>query len=103
MDQVNPDPGRKTITRKRSDLRKFKVPTLRDLAICTPYMHDGSIKTLGEVLDLYAKGGLPNPHLDTRLTPFYMDEQTKQDLLAFLAALNGEGWQKFTPPTAFPQ
>ena len=103
MDVVNPDAGRKIVTKKRGDFGKFKVPTLRDLAHRAPYMHDGSIKTLGEVLDLYAKGGLPNPHLDTRLTPFYMDEQTKQDLLAFLAALNGEGWQKITPPTTFPQ
>jgi len=102
MDQVNPDPGREAVTKKRGDFGKFKVPTLRDLANRAPYMHDGSIKTLGEVLDLYAKGGLPNPHLDTRLTPFYMDEQTKQDLLAFLAALNGEGWQKITPPVVFP-
>ena len=66
-------------------------------------MHDGRFKTLGEVLDLYAKGGLPNPHLDTRLTPFYLDEQTKRDLLAFLDSLNGEGWERITPPTAFPQ
>jgi len=66
-------------------------------------MHDGSIKTLGEVLDVYAKGGLPNPHLDTRLAPFYLDAQTKQDLLAFLTSLNGEGWQKIAPPDAFPQ
>ena len=92
-----------TRPKKRGDWGKFKVPTLRDLAPRAPYMHDGSDKTLGEVLDLYAKGGLPNPHLDTRLTPFYMDEQAKQALLAFLAALNGEGWQKITPPTAFPQ
>ena len=77
MDQANPDPGREAVTKKRGDLGKFKVPTLRDLAHRAPYMHDGSIKTLGEVLDFYAKGGLPNPHLDTRLTPFYMDEQTK--------------------------
>jgi cytochrome c peroxidase len=66
-------------------------------------MHDGSIKTLSEVLDLYAKGGLPNPHLDTRLAPFYLDEETKRDLLAFLDSLNGQGWQSVTPPTAFPQ
>ncbi len=103
MDQVNPDPGRETVTKKRGDFGKFKVPTLRDLAHRGPYMHDGRLKTLGEVLDFYAKGELPNPHLDTRLTPFYMDQQTKQDLLAFLAALNGEGWQKITPPTVFPQ
>ena len=103
MDVINPDRGREIITKKRGDLGRFKVPTLRDLAYRAPYMHDGSNKSLGEVLDLYAKGGLPNPHLDTRLTPFYMDEQTKQDLLAFLAALQGEGWQKITPPAAFPQ
>jgi cytochrome c peroxidase len=66
-------------------------------------MHDGRSRTLSDVLDLYAKGGLPNPHLDTRLTPFYMDEQTRQDLLAFLDSLNGEGWQKITPPVALPQ
>jgi cytochrome c peroxidase len=103
MGQANPDSGRYAVTRKRSDWGKFKVPTLRDVAHRAPYMHDGSIKTLGEVLDLYAKGGLPNPHLDSRLTPFYLDEETKRDLLAFLDALSGEGWQNITPPTAFPQ
>jgi cytochrome c peroxidase len=103
MDRPHPDPGQEAVTRKRGDFGKFKIPSLRDLASRAPYMHDGSIKTLGEVLDVYAKGGLPNPHLDTRLTPFYLDEQTKQDLLAFLNSLNGEGWQQITPPPAFPQ
>jgi len=103
MDQARPDPGRGALTKKRGDFGKFKVPTLRDLARRAPYMHDGSIKTLGEVLDIYAKGGLPNPHLDTRLIPFYMDKQTKQNLLAFLDSLNGEGGQRTTPPAAFPQ
>jgi cytochrome c peroxidase len=103
MDQENPDSGREVVTKRRGDFGKFKVPTLRDLAHRGPYMHDGRFKTLGEVLDLYAKGGLPNPHLDTRLTPFYLDEQTKRDLLAFLDSLSGEGWEKITPPSAFPQ
>jgi cytochrome c peroxidase len=102
MDKPDPDPGREAVTKKRGDFGKFKVPTLRDLAPRTPYMHDGSEKTLSDVLDLYAKGGLPNPHLDTRLTPFYLDEQTRQDLLAFLDSLNGEGWQRIKPPTEFP-
>jgi len=91
VDRTSPDPGREEITKKRGDWGKFKVPTLRDLARRAPYMHDGSIKTLGEVLDVYARGGLPNPNLDTRLTPFYLDEQTKKDLLVFLDSLNGEG------------
>ena len=103
MDRTHPDPGREAVTKKRGDFGKFKVPSLRDLAHRAPYMHDGSIETLGKVLDVYAKGGLPNPHLDTRLAPFYMDEQTKQDLLLFLDSLNGEGWERITPPTAFPQ
>ena len=103
MDQPNPDPGRSAVTKKRSDFGKFKAPTLRDLAHRAPYMHDGSVKTLSEVLDIYAKGGLPNPHLDTRLAPFYLDEETKRDLLAFLDSLNGEGWQNITAPVTFPQ
>ncbi len=103
MDQANPDPGLEAITKKRGDFGKFKVPTLRDLAHRGPYMHDGRSRTLGDVLDLYAKGGLPNPHLDTRLTPFYMDEQTRQDLLAFLDSLNGEGWQNIVPPATLPE
>ena len=103
MDQSHLDSGREAVTAKRADLGRFKVPTLRELDARAPYMHDGSVQTLGEVLDLYAKGGLSNPHLDSRLTPFYLDEQTKQDLLAFLQALKGEGWQKIERPTAFPQ
>ena len=103
MDRPNPDPGRAGVTQKRSDFGRFKVPTLRDLAARAPYMHDGSITTLSEVLDVYAKGGLPNPHLDTRLTPFYLDDETRRDLLAFLDALNGEGWQAIKPPAGFPQ
>ncbi len=103
MAQAHPDAGRAAFTKKGADLGKFKVPTLRDLARRAPYMHDGSIITPGEAVDVYAKGGLPNPHLDTRLTPFYLDEQTRQALLAFLDSLNGDGWQKVTPPAAFPQ
>lgn len=103
MDRANPDPGREDATHKRSDTGRFKVPTLRDLASRAPYMHDGSVKTLAEVLDIYAKGGLPNPHLDTRLAPFYVDEEIRRDLLAFLDSLNGQGWQNIKPPTTFPQ
>ncbi|MGA2076204.1 MAG: cytochrome c peroxidase [Terriglobia bacterium] len=103
MDRLNPDPGREAVTGRRGDFGKFKIPTLRDLASRAPYTHDGRFKTLGEVLDLYAKGGVPNPHLDTRLTPFYLDEETKQALLALLDSLNGEGWEKIAPPSSFPQ
>jgi cytochrome c peroxidase len=102
-DRKNPDAGRAEVTGNRRDWGKFKVPTLRDLAVRAPYMHDGSVKTLSEVLDIYAQGGLPNPRLDTRLAPFYLDAETKHALLAFLDALNGEGWQPIHPPAMFPQ
>ena len=103
MDQPRPDPGREAVTKKRGDFGKFKTSTLRDLAHRAPYMHDGRFQTLAEVLDFYAQGGLPNPHLDTRLAPFYLDDETRKDLLAFLDSLNGEGWQKITPPASLPQ
>ena len=66
-------------------------------------MHDGSIKSLGEVLDFYARGGLSNPNVDERLLKFYMDAKTKRQLLAFLDSLNGEGWQNITAPSTFPK
>ncbi len=103
MDRAKPDEGRELVTHKRGDFGRFKVPTLRDLASRAPYMHDGSVKTLSGVLDIYSKGGLPNPHLDTRLAPFYLDEETRHDLLAFLDSLNGNGWQNIKPPATFPQ
>lgn len=103
MDRPNPDLGRFNVTRKHGDIGRFKTPTLRDLAVRAPYMHDGSVTTLSKVLDVYAKGGEPNPHLDTRLAPFYLDDETRRDLLAFLDSLNGKGWQSISPPASFPK
>ncbi len=103
MDKPHPDPGRMVVTKRKSDFGKFKIPTLRELGHTGPYMHDGRFRTLGEVLDFYAKGTLPNPHLDKRITAFYMDAETKRDLLAFLDSLNGEGWQQIHSPTQMPQ
>src|SRR5690606_5484877 len=53
----DPDEGRKEITLKDSDIGKFRVPTLRNVAVSAPYMHDGSLATLDEVIDAYDKGG----------------------------------------------
>jgi cytochrome c peroxidase len=103
MDRRPIDPGREDVTHKRGDMGKFKTPTLRDLASRGPYMHDGRFKTLDEVLDFYAQGGIQNPNVDSRLLQFYMDEKTKASLLAFLNSLNGEGWQTIKAPAAFPQ
>jgi cytochrome c peroxidase len=100
--ETHPDPGRADVTHKSGDTGKFKVPTLRDLSRRGPYMHDGSIRTLGEVLDFYAKGGISNPHLDTRILKFYMDASTKRDLLAFLSALEGQSSPDLGPPANLP-
>ena len=103
MDAPDRDPGRMVVTHKKGDFGKFKIPTMREIAHTGPYMHDGRFKTLEEVLDFYARGALPNPHLDTRITPFYLDEETKRDVIAFLKSLNGEGWQQIRPPPKLPQ
>ncbi len=77
MDATHPDAGRGEVTKKKSDFGRFKTPTLRDLGSRGPYMHDGSLKTLGDVLDFYSRGGLPNPNVDERLLKFYMDDEDK--------------------------
>jgi cytochrome c peroxidase len=102
MDRPNPDPGRSEVTKDPRDLGAFKTPTLRDIARTAPYMHDGSIKTLEEVVEFYDKGGTPNPNLDQKMKPLKLTEQDKKDLVAFLKALNGESWQAVTVPKSFP-
>ena len=75
-----------------SDPRKFKTPTLRNIAITAPYMHDGSIATFEEVLDHYATGGRAhgNPNRDPRMKPLALTSQNRADLLAFLHTLTDE-------------
>jgi cytochrome c peroxidase len=65
-------------------------------------MHDGSLKTLEEVVDFYDKGGKPNRNLDEKLKPLKLTDPQKKDLVEFLKSLNGESWQKVTPPFVFP-
>jgi cytochrome c peroxidase len=66
-------------------------------------MHDGSLKTLEEVVEHYDKGGVKNPWLDQRMKPLKLTPQDKKDLVAFLKSLNGEGWQHIKEPTSLPQ
>lgn len=67
----------------------FKTPTLRDVARRAPYMHDGSIATLQEVIDLYDRGGIERPSRSNKIFRLGLSEKEKSDLLAFLHALNG--------------
>ena len=101
MDKTSPDLGRYVVSKREEDKGAFKTPTLRDIEHTGPYMHDGSLKTLEAVVEHYDKGGLPNPYLDQRMKPLKLSTQDKQDLVAFLRSLSGEGWQ-MEPPSSFP-
>ncbi len=103
MDKKKPDLGRFVVTGKDSDKGSFKVPSLREIENTGPYMHDGRFKTLEQVVEHYDKGGIKNPNLDSRLKPLKMSSQDKKDLVAFLKALSGEGWQHIKSPKAFPK
>jgi cytochrome c peroxidase len=102
-DKPEPDPGRFAVTKNPQDWAAFKTPTLREVAHTAPYMHDGRFKTLEEVVDFYDKGGLPNKNLDEAMKPLRLTDQDKKDLVEFLKALSGEGWQHLGPPAKFPE
>lgn len=102
MDKVSPDLGRYMVTKRDEEKGAFKTPTLREVSRTGPYMHDGRFKTLEEVVDHYDKGGIPNPWLDPRMKKLNLTPQEKKDLVEFMKALNGEGWQHLKPPTKFP-
>lgn len=67
----------------------FKTPTLREGSRTAPYMHDGSLRTLEDVIDFYDGGGRPNPNLDSEIRPLRLAAGEKKALAAFLRALNG--------------
>ena len=97
------DPGRYAQTQKPEHFGAMKTPTLREVARTAPYMHNGSIKTLQEIIEFYDKGGTPNPFLDELITPLNLTDAEKQDLIAFLKALNGINWLHIEPPFKFPK
>src|SRR5262249_49180495 len=83
------DQGRFAVTKLASDHGAFKTPSLREVARTPPYMHDGSLKSLEEVIDFYDKGGKKNPALDPEIHELQLTAEEKTALLAFLKALNG--------------
>ncbi len=86
------DQGRYEITGRESDIGKFKVPTLRNIAFTFPYMHDGSISTLEQVIDHYASGGANHPNKSGLVRRFILSDEEKQDLVNFLRALSDEAF-----------
>jgi cytochrome c peroxidase len=81
------DIGKMRVTLDSNDKGAFKVPTLRNVALTAPYMHDGSLKSLEAVVDHYIKGGFDNPNKDNRIKELSLSENDKQDLVAFLKCL----------------
>lgn len=90
MDQPKPDLGRYEVTKVEKDKGCFKTPTVRNIAHSGPYMHDGSMKTLAEVVEHYAKGGTANPWLSDKIKKIVLSQQEKQDLVDFMGSLHGQ-------------
>lgn len=82
-----PEPGRMAVTGKEQDRGKWKTPTLRGVALTAPFMHDGSLATLEEVIAFYMRGGNANAQLDHRMQTLDLSEADQRALLAFLRSL----------------
>ena len=82
------DLGRFDATGRIEDRWKFRTPTLRNVALTAPYMHDGSLPTLRAVVDFFDRGG-DRPDADARIQPLGLTESQKADLIAFLRSLTG--------------
>jgi cytochrome c peroxidase len=81
------DMGRYWTTRRKEDWGSFKTPMLRNVALTSPYMHDGSLPTLTSVIEFYNKGGNPNPNLAPGIRPLLLNEEEISNLVAFLESL----------------
>jgi cytochrome c peroxidase len=89
MAAKEPDLGRYTQTKLDKDKGAFKTPTIRNVVFSAPYMHDGSLQTLEEVVEHYNKGGDRNPWLSTKMSPLKLTSQQKVDLVEFMRACTG--------------
>lgn len=82
--------GRFTVTRNRSEIGSFKTSQVRNVGVTGPYMHDGSMQTLWDVIDHYNKGGEANPYLDGGIEPLALTEPEVNQLVAFLFTLTDD-------------
>jgi cytochrome c peroxidase len=90
MDKPETHSGRFSKSKAEKDRGAFKTPTIRNVAQTPPYMHDGSLKTLEEVVEWYAKGGHPNPHLSDKVKKLDLTDQDKKDLVEFMKSVTGD-------------
>ncbi len=99
MDRPDPDVGRMAVTGREEDYGKFKTPGLRNIHLTAPYMHDGSLATLLDVVQHYDQGGIPNKNLSENIFPLNLTEQEMLDLVAFME----EGLAGEVTPVAVPR
>jgi cytochrome c peroxidase len=93
------DKGRAAISGDVQETGAFRTPTLRNVALTAPYMHDGSLKTLKDVMDFYVGGGNSNPYLDKEVHSLdFLTGQERQDLIEFMQALTGDMPPDVGPP-----
>jgi len=85
------DLGRYEVTRDPVDLWRFKTPSLRNVTLTAPYMHDGSLRNLDEVVCFYDRGGVPHEGLDPLIRPLGLSTDEIEALVAFLASLTSDG------------
>lgn len=83
------DVGLYEITENPDDRWKYKTPSLRNIALTAPYMHDGAFKTLKEVVEFYNQGGVPNENLDPLIQPLSLNKEEVNDIVSFLNSLTG--------------
>ena len=130
-DLKEPDVGRFKVTNNENDIGAFRTPTLREVALTGPYMHDGRLDTLEQVVEYYSSGVIANPYLDVEMRrsnlsleemldlysqddrpenrkeflvqELNLTDQEKTDLVAYMKALTGEGWQDIKRPGSFPE
>jgi cytochrome c peroxidase len=92
------DLGHYLISADSSDIGKFKVPTLRNIEITGPYMHDGSMESLEEILAHYESGGANHPNKSDLIVPFELTDEERNDLISFLKSLTDKrlkaNWDK---------
>jgi cytochrome c peroxidase len=87
------DLGQYEITQNPAHRWSYKTPSLRNIALTAPYMHNGSLAQLRDVVDFYNKGGVINENLDPLIKPLHLNTQEQDDLVAFLKALTGSNSQ----------
>lgn len=86
------DVGRFRFTGHDEDLARFKVPSLRNIELTAPYMHDGSIESLTEIIEHYNSGGKNHPHKSSLIQPLNLTKNEKEELLAFLLSLTDDSF-----------